>query len=592
MPQLVPQTTGNDLLAYKGDAALAAGANNGITPQPTDPFAGIGNTIDQVNERNAQMRLLEYKQKIKRQDDLAAMLANTGGSVFNMKNEHGQNMSYDILPQDKKEVHDAVDDWRRDVVSNPNTARFDPRILAKYDKINDLISHAGRRSVAYANYDLEAAKETDPDEQKSIKAMQRSEINNHKLSEFYIPEPHLAGIPPGSPKDFVAKEAMDKKNWQLVSDDGKTERYVVPQQYITDPRKLRSGDPLYKTAMNWAKKSLNTPVSVQDAMDVNNGITAYNTDRKLNPGNVDYMPPLYSIDPNNGQVSFVEKDPEKNLLDITAAHTFGRYGRGMNVDKSAEDIEKINKTKSEEDHQKVAEQQKQQEINETKRYHDQLAAKEDKTTAETIKDNADKRSGLAMNGEVNKVFDKSNYKELLPSSPITTIIGNNLGYNPKEYDYYKVPSSVNANKYIGIEAGENPVTTTTTIPASAENIATKEASTTKNAKGEPLRADATIMVRNKKTDEAHFVYIKDGAVVSDVTKRQAKANGVKAEYRFDDKLYANKVTYAQYAHDQEEGGAPASAPVASKPKVIKAGQEKQIGTITYVQDANGDWHKK
>lgn len=559
--QSIPYTTGNDILSYKGDAGLAAGANNGISPRQGDPFAGLGTTIDQVNEHHAQMAILQYKQKIKDQEDLASLLASTGGSVFNMKGANGQNVSYSPLPEDQKILDTKAKGLRETILANPENYQYDPGYLDKLNEYKSLVSHAGIRAKAYTDFNLDAQKETDPQEQHDILGQRNSEINGHKLTDFHNPEPHLPSIPTGDPSDFVAKEALNQKNWQLKSDDGKTETYIVPSQYITDPRTLAPGNPLYAKALKLGQKYLTSP-SAQNFTTINRSVNEYNQGRNLKPGDPGYMDLPYFIN-NDGKPEFIEKNPVKNALNIAAALTYEKYGRPITVAKSAEDMQKIKDEQA-----AIVEKNRQQ--NETERHNKATEGKESKATTESIKEQQDQLAGRNAYTEVHAVFNQKFENPAKAINPINLPATDLI--KSEGYEIYQLPASSPAHKYIGIEAPHQ----TEKEVVKGEKGTTVTTSGDLDAKGSSLKPDAVYMAVNPTTKEKKLIYLKGGNVVASVNERDAALNTLKHDSKYDQKVYEKPGVWAQHIYDQ--GGA--TTPV-----------RRVVGGNTYEQDDNGKWFK-
>ena len=570
--QAIPYQTANDLLAYQGNPALAAGANNGIVPQQGDPFAGLGNTIDQVNEHHARIALLNYQQKLKDQEDLANLLASTGGSVFNMKGANGQNVSYTPLPEDQKILDSKAKDLRTTILANPDNYWADPNYLDKLNEYKSLVNHAGIRSKAYTDFNLDAQKETDPQEQADILGQRNSEIKGYKLTDFHNPEPHLPSIPPGDPSDFVSKEAMEKKNWLLSGDDVSKETYLVPNQYITDPRTLVPGNPLYVKALKLGQKYL-TSLAPQDLQDAKTAVPAlnratieYNQGRGLTPGDPGYMEPIYSINPNTGQPQFTEGNSIKNALNIAAALTYENYGRPIEKKKSAEDIAKMQT-------QKEQQALREREESETERHNRAIEAKGDRPTAEALKQERDRQAALSTVKDVRGIMDdatkdKNKFKNIPGTNiPVPFNVPDALQKYRSEYELYKPITGEKADKYIGVEAPE--VSTSVT-----DKNKTK---TTVKSSDVSLKPDAVYPMVNKKTGQREFIFMADGKEYK-VSEKEAAANGLKHDAQYVPAQYENKLPYIDEAFS---GG----AQTQQAPTV-----RNTIGNDAY-EKVGGKWYK-
>ncbi len=573
MAQPIPYTTGNDLNAYQGNAALAAGANNGITPQASDPFAGISNTIDRINDRQAQMAVLKYKQKQKDQDDLAQMLSENGGSLSNMKGENGQNRSVPLLPEDQKIINEYATNYRRAIMADPERARFDPKLLAQKDEIARMANFAGRRAVAYSDYNVEASKIADEDERKEIIAHRDREIG-HSLTDFVKPEPYLHKIYPADMineadyKDPKTHEQIKEEVITQTNPDGTKVDYQVTKKgipnsallspmYDSTPAGMHKAMELYKATR--AMPEMRNPAYINK---MNAKILANATERGIQP--------VYAAVVNpDGTIEYNE-----NPGQVAAALNLEKHGWVRKESKLTDEATKRANVESE-----IKRRRDLTALEWAKLKQDQeKAAKEGKQSAESLKQEVDEKGGLAAYREVKKVFDPKNYKDKMEITPSLIAVGKDVGYNPADYEFYKVPPSVNANKYIGVEASEE--TETKTEKSGGGKVT--ERSSSKTAKGESMRPDVVVMVRNKKTGQSELVYLKGGAPVAVVSERQAIANGLKHEARYDDKVYTNKVIYGQHAYDE-------GAPVTNdEPK--PTGVKKTIKGVTYEKYSDGQWY--
>jgi hypothetical protein len=545
--QSVPYTTGNELLSYKGDAGLAAGTNpRGILPQQGDPFAGIGSTIDQLNGELMQQKLFDYKQKAAAQEQLAQTLAATGGSVFNTKDPAtGQNMSFTPLPDDQKILDQKASDLRDTILQNPDKYMYDRDYLSAKREYDNLVNHAGVRSVAYSKYNLEANQSQDPQERQDIMAQRNHEVNNYKLTDFHMPEPHLADIPvTDSIDENQFKDPKTHENFGTTINnvkgvDYEFKKHGIPNAIVYAPLSDFSTKGLVN-ASKYMQQFQRSPVSKDPAYiaSMNAKIDQNAADRGAKPVYAATINPDGTINYNNnpGQV-------------LTALN-----------------LEKHGWVQTDQDPTDAKRKQEQEKAQTAKDYAEAQKALRDKSnhppTAEELKEQRERQMGYNTYKEVQNVYNPANYtaKDKISTSPLLMgVFGptravvqtvKDAGYSPDEYDYYNVPKS--ASKYIGIPA---PVTTEeSTVVPDPDNKGNKTVTKTTTPQRISESADKTVMVRNKQTGVGHLLYLKNGSVVANVTQRDAIENGLKHDNRYDEKVYANPAAYGQQFYDQEVAG--------------------------------------
>jgi hypothetical protein len=575
--QAVPYTTGNDLLAYKGDAGLAAGTNpGGILPQQGDPYGGISNTIDQINGELMQQKLLDYKQKAQDQEDLAKMLASTGGSVFNMKDPStGQNVSYSPLPDDQKILDQKASDLRDMIINNPDKYMYNRDYLNARQQYNNLVSHAGVRSAAYSKYNLETQQSQDPQERQDIAAQRDAEVGNYKLTDFHMPEPHLGNIPAIDPID--EKDYKDEKTHQNFgttiqgikdaggnSIDYEIKKHGIPNAPIYAP--MLSNDTKTLTNAHIATQAwLKSPISKDP--DYINAMNATITKNAAERG----TQPVYAatVQPD-GTIKY-----NQNPGQVLTAFNLEKHGWIQTDQKPTDEAQKQidERAKIKLDQQKEAETHR----------HNVATENKEKTTAESLKEEQDRIAGEGAYKEAHAVFNAPYTKPVsissVPAMVAATSVRND-GYN-----LYEVPNNVNTDKFVGIE---NPVETTTenTLDPKANNKVTESTKST-TQKGQSTKADNVYMAINPAGDKK-LVYVKGGAVINEVPERDAVANSLKHDAKYDEKVYSNRAVWGQHYYDN--GGSPSNTPAeAAKTKVV-APVTKVLGNVTY-QNIDGRWFK-
>lgn len=162
--------SGSELTSNPGNANLgySTGIGYGANPANPNPFEGIDNTLARIQQQDYQdrtQRHLEQRQDI---DNLYKMLTETKGSVFNMKDANGNNISMQPLPDDNKVLKRKADERRRNALNHPETYRTQDKAIENETELNRLTNHAGARAVFAANQRLLAAQEQDPEEREGI----------------------------------------------------------------------------------------------------------------------------------------------------------------------------------------------------------------------------------------------------------------------------------------------------------------------------------------------------------------------------------------------------------------------------------------
>lgn len=583
MPVAPPPQTASELLSYHGDAGLAAGANpGGILPQQGDPFGGISNTIDQIHGELMQEKLLDYKQKAQDQENLANMLASTGGSVFNMKDpKSGQNMSFSPLPDDQKVLDQKASDLRDMILKNPDKYMYDRNYLNAKQEYTGLVNHAGVRSAAYSKYSTDAQASQDPDERKDIMAQRDQEVGGHKLTEFHMPEPHLGDIPVADPideKDYKDPKTHENFGTAIKTVDGvdyELQKHGIPTSIVYAPMSDFSTKGMIN-ANKYLQQFQKSPVSKDPAY-----ITQMNAAIDKNAESRGTKP-VYAATVNpDGTITY-----NNNPGQVLTALNLEKHG-WVQTDTDPSDAALKQQKEAAEAQKDRAEAQKAKQPNAGK-----------PPTAEELKENQEKQTGYNAYKEVKTVFDPTTYtdKEKISTSPLLTgLWGKNkdnidavkkAGYSADEYNYYNVPKV--AEKYIGLPAPVQTTSTDETITSTKDGVKSNTKTSTKDTtpKGISETADKVIMARDKKTNEGHLLYIKDGAVIANVTEREAIANGLKHESRYDEKVYTNPTTYGQQYYDNGGQGAPApqstqTGPPVNLPKLDSKTMEggKKIGIV-------------
>lgn len=524
--------TGSDILSYHGDPGLAAGTNPGgsLPWGNNDVTQGMSSALDKIQEVNAQKSLIDYKRKLQSQDDLAKMLSETGGSVFNMKGANGQNVSFSPLPDDQKVLTDKAHDLRKMILDNPDNYMFNQDYLDKKNEYSQLANHAGLRATAYNNYNLDAQKSDDPQERNQIKNWQKQEVTDHKLTEGYTPEPWLATIKSTDP---IGKEWEDQKKWQEFGTkiDNRQDADGNPVDFevktIGKPNSLFTSIANGTDYVNLKNSTTNYNLWKQlpEARDPNailqmdQKIKQYATARGIQPyypATVDQQGNItYTQDPRIANAGLaLEKHGDLQTEEKPSDASSKQVKEGVEINKAKADIRHVN-----------AETKKLTEANGGK-----------PPTAEELKEHLDQQAASSMYNEVQGVLNNG-----VKSAPVKAnypAYWEKNGIDPAKYNIYPALPKGIADKFIGI----SPTEKTEKITSGGTSI-TKKSSI-------PVVADKVSLIEDKESKEKKLVYWLDGKVKTIVPEKEAVVNGLKHEAGFNPKIYENKTAYV----DQVSGG--------------------------------------
>lgn len=298
---------GSDILSYHGDPGLASGAGTQLSPIQVNPLAGVDSSLDKIQAFNQQKAILNYKKKQEDQDNLKKMLAETGGSVFNMAAPNGQKMSFTPLPDDQKVLNDKADSLRKMMVSNPGGYMFSSDYGKQKQDFDQAVSHAGLRSVAYNQYNQDAQKATDPDERQNIMTQRDQEIGGHDLSEGYMPQPWMPKLAINEGNLIKPEDIANKANWNSQQTTGtdaqgnqlyNTKETLNPS--VADFRaNVAPGTPAYNTASQIANGYMNVIATNPAAVEQHNKvIDAINEDYGYTPNDPHYVPHVADVQTN------------------------------------------------------------------------------------------------------------------------------------------------------------------------------------------------------------------------------------------------------------------------------------------------------
>jgi len=325
-----PFITGSDLTSNPGNAALgySSGIAYNANPEIQNPFAGIQSSLSSLQNEEVYRRQLAAQQAQKEKDELAAHLAETGQSVFNMKGENGQNMSFSPLQEDYDIMRGGADEIRKSTMGNPTGWKFDLDRIAKEQRQQQLVRHAGVRAVEVAKLQQAAAATNDPQERADI-LNHISKIKSQKVDDFISPDPYMPKAKYDVNK-FIQEDVINGKNkeaWQTfdvnsVDDKGaqKTESLSgISNNVLNWKTKAQPGSELYANAVNMANGFYNSNVArdPRALLAQNKRNAEINAFRGFKPGDSGYVQNIAEVLPN-GQIQYTGLSPVETAYTLTA----------------------------------------------------------------------------------------------------------------------------------------------------------------------------------------------------------------------------------------------------------------------------------
>lgn len=354
-------TSASDITSNPGNAALGySGGGVGYSTNPADsnPGAPIQSVLGQIAQTEERKRIAEKQRQQKEQDELAAYLASTGESVFNMKGPDGKSSGFTMLPQDREYVNERVNEIRNKVISEPDTYKFDADLKAKEQELKQLTDLAGIRATEVAKRKVLAASTNDMRERerilKSIEDIEKEPVYSFKTPDAYLPSAtwDIEGL--GISKDVLSGKIKD--GWDDIAvgteKDANGNEIIISQPgirgSILDTRnRMVRGSKEFTNAENMVKAMYANPNAVSPAsiLQLNQGIANYNKLRGYKPGDANYAPPVGEVFPD-GTVELPELN-DSTIPDIA-------YGLLAQKSGQAGIAKEIKKTKSELDKEKSA----------------------------------------------------------------------------------------------------------------------------------------------------------------------------------------------------------------------------------------------
>ena len=547
--------TGNEILSYTGNAGLAAGAGTGLMPIQVNPLSGVDSSLDKIQELHAHEKLIDYQKKIKDQEDLAKMLSETGGSVFNIKGASGQNASFQPLPDDQKILTEKAHDLRRIVLENPSNYQFNENYLDKRKELDNLTNHAGLRSQAYAGYNSDAAKANDPDERRSILNLRQAELDGHKLHEYHMPEPYLPAmqtVDPISGKDWTDKKKLQEFGTAMQTkkdQNGNPVDYQVKLLGIPNSELLAPLNDVSTKGTEYVKNSAlgfyKLPQSRDPAF-----IQKMNADIDKKARQRGITPVYAATVDANGNVVY-----NPNPREIATALNIEKHGYTQTEEvpsdasiKQKKEAVDITNVRNEIKNRDAGTAQKWADLKEKIREWDNPHDK-DKVNTESLKEQQYQKSAYNAYQDVHKVFDDAYSKQ--PTSMAVPSYWKEKGFDPNDYEFYPALDKKQADNFIGVP--HEAISTTTGETGNKRTEKSTLPSATPNK---------VVPVVDKKTGERKLVYIgkKDEsnfAVLAIVDEKNAIVNKLKHEANYDPKIYENQTVWVDKAYG---GEAPAQQP--------------------------------
>lgn len=593
MPDVAaPYQTGTDLTQMKGDALLSGVAQN-FNPENQNPLAPLQNTISQLGaeqnqdilqkkqqifqqqQQNRQFqqdifakamdqdyadKVMQYKQNITDRDNLYKRGALSGFSAFNTKDKDGNDLSFAPLPDDQKLLGDNADLLTKEAVKRGySTVTNDSDYQNRLRNQETMKNIASTRAVEVAKLKNALANASPADHQHiqdQLDAITQTPLNTMQFPDSYLPPPEMKPILDPTAKDFPKRD-----DWDTYTDKDGNDMDSVPVAYHKAI--------LYATQPSVVKQIHTNAKYIRALPEATDPASFSQWDKQVQDNlKAKGEPPIdlgQLVNDGNGGVKVV-LNPDDRVIDFASEliHTGGL------VQSDPDKAMKQKLTEAEID-EKNAQAYKAR--------HPEPKAR----NAAEIKEDIDLKAAQSAKAEASKVFDYKNNPEYKPvtgedsNKPFFALM-KNKGYNPDDYTFYQVPKNIDAKRGVGVRAD------VTTVGSNASGAKAD------SAKGQSVKPDVSYLAVNKNGDK-EIINLKRTAsggasVISAVPEREYASNILKHDAQYDQKVYENKVVYAQNLYDQELGRQAAPAQQQSAPV-----QQKVIGGVTYEKDANGKWYK-
>lgn len=332
-----PVTSGNELIGNPGNAALgySSGVAYGTNPATTNYTEGVDNTLARIQQQDAAMRMQKHLEQRQDMDDLYKMLAETKGSLFNMKDANGNNVSFTPLPEDKKILDQKADEKMRLVLNNPGHYKTMPELHRMDREISELKDYANGRAYFSTKEGLAASAEQNSTE-RANRLKNRDEQLSSPLTDYKPLNPYMEG-----PK-FVDRFAGDKR-WDDPKNQQEYGTEIVSRNGV-DYEVKKHGFPaneIYSPLNDESKEGI---TNATNGMNIWRGLPeAHNPDyiNKMNSvikTNADAMgkPPVYEAWVNpDGTIQY-----NQNPREWLTAHNLYSYGSLRTTEKISDAAEK------------------------------------------------------------------------------------------------------------------------------------------------------------------------------------------------------------------------------------------------------------
>lgn len=455
-----PYISGSELSSGQGNAALGVGGgvDFNFNPQNANPLGGINSTLERLQEQDYKNSVLQYEQGIKDRDALNQMLTYSGGSVANMKDANGRDVSINLLPDDQKYLLDKADYIRRNMGKNWSRSMGDPEIQKQISDYQRDVRHASSRAAALTQDQLDLSRENDPMERARMQENIQNEILSKKLTDYHQPQPHLRKLSFNpelfhSKKDMTDKDAMADYRVVTGKDDAGNLIYTTMRGLKDDifdfrARAMRDSN-LWADAQNmaasWIQHEGQNPEAIAKMnrnIDMINRQRGY-VDAQGNPTSAHFIPyPAELVQGPNGEVNIKYNENPVNIDYAIMAEHNGQLQAQAKVEKTAQELEKqtvdIAKTKAE-----IAQgwRRLQNEEDKSRREYQMALAKGDK---EDAKEKELDLAGYNANKIVHKAFDRYRKQgkpvlENLQEKINTELI--NQGIDPSQYKIVTIPQN-------------------------------------------------------------------------------------------------------------------------------------------------------
>lgn len=534
-----------ELTGMQAEPSLGGVAVN-FDPAVKNPFAGAAQTFERVaaeaEARAAQKRDQVFKQKLQEQafqNDLLAkaqaydqqekswkfkqnvedrnklyqFLSTNRGSAFNMKDQNGNDMSFQPLESDLKSLQQGADDITQGVTSGGSytEAMNSPEFQAKLRKQEEMKNLASMRAVSVAQLQQELAQAGTPQEQlrisNAIDAIKNTPLEDMKMPAAHQPQPQVNSLLSENAKEYPqqkgyesfegangeslkARPTADIESLLYTNDKKQLNQAYINARYITqlpefqDPELFRQLQE--RVNANWHDIRGKEPLVLGTIGP--NGQVIPNPDPRVIVAASELL--------NKGNF-IVDSEAEKEQAEIEAKQATTRK-----VIAEAKEKEKELKT-----------------------------GQSTKPTAEELKQKRDLKEVAASAKEVDRLFSDATSKA--PTNPIYPKFWERRGINVSDYTFYPPITGGAAHKYIGLEAPETDIKTVN----GGKTI-------TEKTKGHSLVPSKVIPIQNKQSGDIQLVYLdSDNNIMARVNSRDAIANGIKHEAKYDPKQYESKLSY-------------------------------------------------